>query len=356
MSYGKHLTYEQRLKIEALYNICIPVKDIAKAMQLHISTVYRELLRGFYMHLDGATYKEIRRYSAQKAQSRADFEKRGKGAPLKLGNDHAFAAYVEHMVKRGYSPAAVLGTIQNKKLTFRTKVCRATLYNYIYTGVLNISPRHLLRHGKRRMQRKEKPRAARMPRGISITERPPSVLTRRNFGHWELDSVIGTKSAGQTLLCFTERMTRFELIFRAKNKTTAATVSLLDRIERKLGSRVFRQIFKTITVDNGCEFQDFRGMERSCMRLIPRTKIYYCHPYCSSERGSNENQNAFIRRFIKKGTPISRYTDVEIKQTQDFINTYPRALFNWKSSAMLFQNELSKLGIKKFFNFFRIIT
>ena len=78
-----------------------------------------------------------------------------------------------------------------------------------------------------------------------------------------------------------------------------------------------------------------------------RTTVYYCHPYCSSERGSNENQNGFIRRFIPKGTAISRYTPGEIREIQDFINYYPRGIFNYKNAATLFEAELQKLGIQK---------
>ena len=83
-----------------------------------------------------------------------------------------------------------------------------------------------------------------------------------------------------------------------------------------------------------------------------RTTVYYCHPYCASERGSNENQNAFIRRFIPKGTPISEYSTEYIKQAQDYINNYPRRLLNGTTSAKLFQKELETLGITKNLIFF----
>ena len=122
----------------------------------------------------------------------------------------------------------------------------------------------------------------------------------------------------------------------------------MNRLERKLGSRNFRKIFRTITCDNGTEFSNTIGMELSPYTRARRTTVYYCHPYCSSERGSNENQNAFIRRFIPKGTPINQYTPEQIKAVQDYINTYPRHLFDGKNSYKLFLAELNKLGIKNF--------
>ena len=146
----------------------------------------------------------------------------------------------------------------------------------------------------------------------------------------------------------TERLTRMEFIFKSSNKTAASTVMMLNRLERKFGSRNFRRIFKTITCDYGTEFSNTVGMEYSPYTGKKRTSIYYCHPFCSSERGSNENQNAFIRRFIPKGTRMEAYTRQEVQAVQDFINNYPRRIFDGENSFKRFQNELQKLNIKNF--------
>ena len=153
------------------------------------------------------------------------------------------------------------------------------------------------------------------------------------------------------MLVFTERKTRKELIFVSKDKTALSTVHIINTIEQKIGTRNFRKLFKSITCDNGTEFSNTCGMEYSPLNQKKRTTVYYCHPYCSSERGSNENQNAFIRRFIPKGTPIEKYTLDEIKNIEEFINNYPRHKFDGKSSQKLFINELNQLNIKNI-NFF----
>ena len=200
------------------------------------------------------------------------------------------------------------------------------------------------------------PRPKTAPRGRSIETRPTEVATRNVFGHWEFDTVIGSKTKGETLLCFTERKTRFEIIFKAKDKSAASTVTVFNKLEKAFG-RDFHEVFKSMTCDNGTEFSDTAALERSIYRRrSPRTTVYYCHPYTSSERGSNENQNAFIRRFIPKGTSMKHYTDEQIRAIQDYINAYPRALLNGKSSQELFENELSSLGIKNFFKNFYDIT
>ena len=339
-----------RDKLEALYNAGVPVKKIADELGFTYQSVYRELKRGFYMHLDGQTWTETKKYSADKAQFKAELSNTAKGAPIKLGNDHAFAAFVEDMiVNHGYSPAAVLDHIKQNNLEFKTKVCRVTLYNYIDQGVfLHLSNKNLLHKGKRRKKNHRVKIVKQLPKENSIEKRPKEVAERTSFGHWEFDSVIGARKKGETLLTMTERLTRMELIFKCPDKTAASTVLMLNRLERRIGSAVFRKMFKTITCDNGTEFSNTWGMEISPYTRKRRTTVYYCHPFCSSERGSNENQNGFIRRFIPKGVPIEHFSADRIREIQDYINHYPRRIFDGKNSFSLFQKELQKINIAFF--------
>ena len=339
-----------RDKLEALYNAGVPVKKIAEELGFTFQSIYRELKRGFYMHLDGDTWKETRKYSADKAQLSAELNATAKGAPIKIGNGHRFAAFIEEMIlNHGYSPAAILDYIEQNHLEFNTKICRVTLYNYIDKGVfLHVTNKNLLRKGKRKKKHKKVKTVKQLPKENNIEKRPKEVAERTSFGHWELDSVIGTSKKGETLLTMTERLTRMELIFKSPDKTAASTVTMLNRLERRIGSTNFRRLFKTITCDNGTEFSNTLGMEISPYTRRRRTTVYYCHPYCSSERGSNENQNAFIRRFVPKGTPIRAYSTERIQDIQDYINAYPRRLFNGQNSLTLFQNELQKINIPFF--------
>ena len=114
-------------------------------------------------------------------------------------------------------------------------------------------------------------------------------------------------------------------------------VKEIDKIERKMGAKKFRETFKTITCDNGCENLDFEGIERSALIKRKRTKVYYAHPYSAWERGSNENANKLIRRFIPKGADIGKFSHERIKMIEHWINNYPRRLFNGLSSNMLIQ-------------------
>ena len=251
-----------RYKLEALYNAGVPIKEIAVQLGFTFQSIYRELKRGYYMHLN-TDWTETRKYSADKAQYGADLNATAKGAPLKIGKDREFAKFVEDMVLKGYSPAAILGYIKEHGLQFKTKVCRVTLYSYIDKGLfLRITNKNLLRKGKRKHAHRKVRPIKQLPKlEHSIEKRPKEIRERSSFGHWELDSVVGTQKKGETILALTERLTRMEFIFKSRDKSAASTVTMLNRLERKLGSRRFRQIFKSITCDNGTEFSNTPGMD-----------------------------------------------------------------------------------------------
>lgn len=106
------------------------------------------------------------------------------------------------------------------------------------------------------------------------------------------------------------------------------------------------KIFKSITFDNGTEFAAAEELERSCInKHMPRTKVYFCHPYSSWERGTNENTNGMIRRRFPKGTNFAAVTNAQIVQAESWINNYPRKILGYKSSEIVFRECLRELGI-----------
>ena len=111
-------------------------------------------------------------------------------------------------------------------------------------------------------------------------------------------------------------------------------------LEAKYGD-LFPKVFRSITCDNGCEFADAAGIERSASGKGTRTEVYYCHPYRPSERGSNENQNGLIRRHVPKGTDLSTISDEETKRIEAWLNNYPRKMFGYLCSEQLFREEMA---------------
>lgn len=336
-----HLSYKDRLRIEFMYNkLHFTTVQIGIEIGKHNATISRELRRGFY-ECYGKDYLKIKQYSADIAQADYDYKSSLKGASLKLGKDYKFAKHVENkIVNENYSPRAVLGEIKADKLEFDTTISHTTLYRYIDSGCFGTLSNSHLPVGKRTHApyRKVTRYCYSNVMRSSIDERPCCVLLRGSVGHWEMDTVVGkAKGLSTCLLVLTERKTRYEIILKLKRNTSSCVVRALDKLQRRYGKN-FRHIFKSITVDNGSEFSDTKGMERS-----NRTKIYYCHPYSSWERGSNENANKLIRRFIPKGTDIQPITHKEIQELELWINNYPRQIHGWKSAQQLFSLELQTL-------------
>lgn len=275
-------------------------------------------------------------YSADAAQLKYERNAANKGRSLKIGRGHDLVAHIERKIgEEKMSPYAALQSIENEGEEFSVRICLRTLYHYIERGLfLNIGKGDLPQGGKQRRRSYEKVRRANNnPTGASISERAEEIESRNDFGHWELDTVVGKAKTKAALLVLTERKTRYELIYKLENKTQDAVIAALNRLERKLGANRFRKVFKTITCDNGCENLDPDGMEKS-VKGGKRTKVYYAHPYSAWERGSNENANKLIRRFIPKGTDIGKLTCKEIKRIQRWMNDYPRAILGGLSAKM----------------------
>ncbi len=348
---GSHqLTRADRIKIEALLKEGLSKAKIAAHLGVHRSTIYNELKRGEYEHRNSDWTTE-KRYSPDIAQEKVEENLKVRGTQLKIGNDIAYANYIEDkIVKEDYSPAAVLGELkaQGREKEFNTTVCVATLYSYIDKGVfLKLTNRDLpVKKNKKRGYKKVRKQQARAAAGDSIEKRPEEIDQREEFGHWEMDSVIGKRGISKNvLLVLTERKTRDEIIFKLPDHTDEAVVAALDRLERRYGADMFKQIFKTITVDNGSEFADVNGLERSILEEgEKRTHLYYCHPYSSWERGTNEVTNKMVRRKVPKGTNFDDKTDEEIEEIENWINGYPRRIHGYRSAGELFTEELEKLA------------
>ena len=185
--------------------------------------------------------------------------------------------------------------------------------------------------------------------GVSVKESffmDEIAVAEGSFGNWEMDSVLGKRGKSKnTLLVLTERKTRNEIIFKLPDHTDEAVVAALDRLERKWGAEMFKRVFKTITVDNGSEFADAEGLQRSIINEgEKRTKVYYCHPYSSWERGTNEVTNKMIRRKIPKGTNFDDRTEEEVESIENWINGYPRKIHGYHSAGELFEEEVKQLA------------
>ena len=336
-----YITEAARYQIEILLQQKYTVPKIADAIGHKYHTVRYEILKGTVEQLDTYLVKH-KVYKADYAQMKSEQNMSNRGRNLKIGSDYKLVAYIEDMVRnRKYSPEALLLHAQNEGLVFDTKICAKTIYNYFDMGLFLNADWHDLPQKKKKAEKKERKSSVALNNrsGRSINERDPAVMNRDTYGHWEMDTVVGGQKKGLScLLVLSERMTREEIVIKMKNKKASSVVHALNMLERKLGSKTFRQKFLTITCDNGVEFMDADGIEKSRYTKGNRTTLYYCHPYSAWERGTNENINRMIRRFFPKGIDFDTVTTKQVQFVQDWINNYPRKILGGVSSKQFKEN------------------
>ena len=352
---GKHLTFEEREELEAIVNKNnaaskkekMSQRKMAERMGVSPATLSRELKRGKVVLRD-SEWREVVSYSAIKGQEDHDEKASTKGPHLKIGKNYELAEKIEdYILKENYSPYAAIEKLKDDPSYCETPISVRTLYNYIDQEFLpNVTKKDLPRKGK--SSKGKYTRVTRRIRDVDakrIDDRPEEAHERSGLGHWEMDCIESGRGKGRAcLLVLVERRSRKTLMFKLRSQTQKEVQRRLDQFEKKIGIKRFRAMFKTITVDNGSEFLDWRNIERSYVSRqgILRTQIYFCHPYHSWERGTNEQVNGHIRRFVPKGCAIAEYSTKEILEIQEWLNDYPRKVLNGKSANEVVKSELSK--------------
>lgn len=337
---GKHLNWEERIQIETLQQEGFSSADIGKRLGRPSRTIRREIVRGWVLHrLE--RYRVEERYSADRGQ--AVYEGRMRSRIPRGSVDERLMEHLHvHIVEKRKSPEVVAAGMKKDGLEYA--VCAKTIYNLIdRSQVPGLTNESLWEKRKRRKGRKvlHRRRKRAVAPGRGIENRPQQAEGREEAGHWEVDLVVGGQGKGPAaLLTLTERKTRKQIIRKLKDKTQSAVVRAINGIERQMGPAAFKTVFRTITADNGGEFLDHEALERS-VSGGSRTRIYYAHPYSSWERGSNENANRMIRRFIPKGCDISGFTRKQIQAIEDWINNYPRKILDFETAEERFIREMA---------------
>lgn len=330
----KHLNYVEKTQIERWYNIeKRPCSEIAKLLNKSVRTIQREIKRGLVENL--TTLLEVKYvYSADVSEQKYRYNMTAKGPNIKLDANYKLVEYIENGIKKEKkSPEILVVEIKRKKEEFGVIVSAKTIRNCIHKRILNLAEKDMIYKKEYKEKNEEKTHCSKVPAEKSIDFRPQEANDRSEYGHWEGDLVVGKEGKGAALLTFTERKTREEIIFKIPSKHGVNVAKSIDKLERKYKSE-FKNKFKTITFDNGGEFRDYKALEKSYdkRKKAPRVQVYYAHPYRSGERGSNENANRLIRRFIPKGTVITDISEEFIQQVEDWINNLLRPMFGYKSS------------------------
>ena len=338
---GQHLSLIDRYYIEHLHRKKYSKRQIADIVGCSLRTVYYELKRATYMHTL-PDLSEEERYSPEESHRKYREHLSKKGRRPKILEDKELMKYIQMMiVEMKYSPERIIDEINNNpSLDFKVEIKSPnTIYSAIRAGhIPGVELSHLPRQGQKKKRKKKIRITKRTPLEKSIERRPEEIAMRHCPGHWEMDTVKAGNEKGKCLLVLTERYTRFEIIELMKFCNANEVRKALNRLERKMG-KYFYDIFKSITVDNGAEFKSHETIEKALYRVGKRTQVFYCHPYCSHERGSNENANLLIRRWLPKGESFDSLTQKNVKEIEYWMNSYPRVIFNGLSSIEFAKQE-----------------
>ena len=334
-----HLTKEQRVQIEILLN----QKDkngkrlfsnsyIANAIGVNKSTISRELKNRIKSKINVMSGKiKNKPYNAVDAQNDYNYKRGLSKAQYKLEKYPQMAKFIEDKIKIDkWAPDAIVGYMKVHNMFERDGFCEITtptIYNAIRYGIIDVKlsdTRRMKYDPKYEYKREYQVSESKLD--YSIEKRPEEVDKRLVFGHFELDTVVGKRDGiHECLMTLTERKTRFEMVFKLQAKTAKEVVNKFNEIKIFM-KKNFNKVFKSITTDNGSEFSDFLEIIKDT-----KAKIYFCHPYCSGEKGTNEKSNSMIRYFIPKGKLIENYSYADINDIVKWMNNYPRKILNYKT-------------------------
>ena len=248
--------------------------------------------------------------------------------------------------EEGKSPDIVAYKIRENN-TFNVKVSTNTIYDGIRKGYLEVSTKDRKRmKDKSRRCRVERNKIPESKKDRSIELRPDYINNRKEFGHFEMDLVLGKQGKDkECLLTLTERKTRFEIVIKLNNKSSSEVIRAINSIKEHLKG-YSSKIFKSITTDNGSEFSRYEEIEE-----ILGTMIYFCHPGASYEKGTNERHNGMLREYIPKGSDISKYSAEDLDRIVAKLNDLERKKLNYYTPYMKILEEYDSIeGTELLFN------
>lgn len=280
------LSFEDRVVIETLHHEKHSLQYIADYLGFSKTTIFNEV------------HRLADEYHAVKAQTDHEIKLSHRGRKTILTTN--LKRLIEEKIK--------IQKWSIEQVAHVVRIAYKTIYNWIDQGLLDINVTDLPDHGIRRKRSKET--RGSFSHGRSIEDCPAEISDHNTSGHFEADTVLSGKRKGQAVATFVERKSRLTIVKRLNGRDS---ISIILELANQLGDNL-----KTLTVDYGKEFANYNLIEEQTG--VP---LYFTHAYSPHERGSNENRNRVLRRFIPKGQPIDEITDDELIQINWYLNSRP---------------------------------
>ena len=322
MKQYSQLTYEQRCQIYALKGTGLSQNKISNQLNVSQSTISRELSRN----------TGLRGYRFKQAQQFTDERRNEAYKSLKMTSD--LIDLIQEKLMNEWSPEQISGWLREDRSTL---ISHETIYKHVWSDKRNGGKlfKYLRRTGKKYQSRSKEKQAGRgfIKDRVSIDERPQVVDDKGRIGDWEIDLVIGKGHSG-ALVTIVERKTSFTVTKRVFDKSaqtvTAATIALLEP---------FKGAVLTITADNGKEFAYHKQLTQAL-----GCDVFFADPYCSWQRGLNENTNGLLRQYWPKSTDFKKVSDLEVDDVLVKLNSRPRKKLTFKTPSELMDKHIAALA------------
>ena len=328
----KKLTPQERDEIARLHSKGSSIRGIARHVGRSPSTISSELKAGVWN--DNNVHKSV--YVAIHAQSLRDARSKGSNKKNKLLTNTRLRAYIETKIRYGWSPEQISGRLPLDYPDDNTmRIGHEAIYRYIYAPeqanerFWEYLPR---KQKKRRKQTGRSAHRTRIPDRVSISERPEEINNRTEFGHWEGDSVEGLRSVGDGIHTEVERLSRKLLAKKVARIASEET----SKVQIDMFTKQPEEARKTTTLDNGKENKQHMTLKAIGM------KVYFADPYSSWQRGTNENTNGLIRRYLPKRTDFTYLSQSELDDIVHEINSRPRKVLGYKTPDEVYLEQLLK--------------
>jgi len=318
-----HLTRDTRCQLYALLKRGDSASIMARELNIHRSTIYRETKRNSglkgYRHKQAHEKASLRRWEASSKKP-------------KMTSDTI--SIIEQKLKKQWSPEQIAGWL--KKESYLRAVSHETIYKYVWGDKRNGGTLYKeFRHRGRKYNKRHKGRTGRgcIPNRIDIDERPKEVEEKTRLGDWELDTIIGTDQSG-AIVSMVERRSKLTKLAIVSKKTAAAVE---ETLVKRLGP--IKDFVLTLTSDNGKEFVNHESIGKTL-----GAGFYFAKPYHAWQRGLNEHTNGLVRQYCPKSRRFDEISPDELMRIEELLNNRPRKVLEFSTPIEIF-NQLSEGGL-----------
>jgi len=321
----KHFCFFERKRIERFLQQKVSLRWIASKLGRSLSSVSDEI-RINSVHGE---------YNAKKAEAKARVRRQNsKLQCMKVAMDPDLKNFVIENILDDQSPEGISGRLKEVRKDLRYASTKA-IYKFVWSPHGRIIEKHLYSKAVHKKGGPKRGTLVSIDGRTMIDQRPEMIDSREEFGHYEGDFIESGKDGIGSLLVLVERKTRYLFLKYLEDRTT-------ERVNKAVREMLGNSPIESLTIDNDISFQKHKELSK-----LIEAEIYFCHPQSPHEKGTIENRNKAIRRYVKKRCDLSKLPKETFPLVEEKLrNKYMKCL-NFKTPKEVFEKEVEKINMKK---------